>query len=93
MKPSAAKRQEFLVEHRLTLRGTCPTDGSEDVYNCLVLADRTIPVELILDHADVITKSGPLFQEEITRQLAHVLTAEVITHGIHSGVYTTCRCG
>lgn len=89
---NAAKRQEFLVEHRLTLRATCPIDGSEDVYNCVVLADRTIEVEHILAKAQMIAKREPIFQEALTLELAESLNAEVVTHGIHSGVYTTCRC-
>lgn len=83
----------FLVEHRLTLRAECPVDGSEDVYNCIVSADRTIAVELILTTAKAIAQRAPIFQEDLTRELAESLACEVVTHGIHSGVYTTCRCG
>jgi GTP cyclohydrolase I len=81
----------FEVEHRLTIQATCPVDGTADAYNCLVSLDRVVSVEAILLAVELVTFE-PAFQEDITRELASLLSAEVVTHGIHSGVYTTCRC-
>ena len=83
-------RSEFSVEHRITVRSVCPVDGSEDVYNCIVALDRVVPVEEIIAAVEAETRE-PRFQEDITRSLAKRLDGEVVTHGIHSGVYTTCR--
>ena len=88
----AFDESRFLVEHRLTLRATCPIDGSEDVYNCIVSTERTIDVEAILAAAETLTRRRPIYQEDLTRELALSLRAQIVTHGIHSGVYTTCRC-
>lgn len=88
---SAATPSGIEVEHRLTVKATCPVDGTADAYNCVVSLDRTITVEAILEAVDVVT-AEPSFQEDITRDLASMLKAEVVTHGIHSGIYTTCRC-
>jgi hypothetical protein len=62
-----------------------------DAYNCLVTLSHVIPVEDILNAVEMVTNE-PRFQEDITRELASLLSAEVVTHGIHSGVYTSCRC-
>lgn len=78
------------IEHRVTLTAKCPKDGSDDHYNTLITVNRVLPVEDILAAAESLAQE-PIFQEDLTRQLAFGLAAEVTTHGIHSGVYTTCR--
>lgn len=88
---SAASPSQLQVEHRLTIKSVCPVDGTADAYNCLVTLDRVVSVEAILNAIEMVTFE-PAFQEDITRELAGILSAEVVTHGIHSGVYTTCRC-
>ncbi len=80
----------MLTEHRLTIEAKCPKDGTTDTYNTYVRSRVVIPVEDILAAVAQVTKK-PTFQENITKLLAGRLGCEVETHGIHSGVYTTCR--
>lgn len=94
---SESPSRELTTEHRLTVRGICPVSGMADAYNCLIRLHGVVAVETILAVVDEVTQQ-PSFQEDITRNLAHQLGAAtkervgVETHGIHSGVYTTCRC-
>ncbi len=83
----------MLTEHRLTIEAKCPKDGTTDTYNTYVRTTATISVEEILALAKHITEGKCMYQEELTRLLASRLPdlVEVETHGIHSGVYTTCR--
>ncbi len=80
----------MLTEHRLTIEAKCPVDGATDTYNVYVRTTSQIDVELINEAAKELA-AGPIYQEDFTRELGHALSAEVETHGIHSGVYTTCR--
>ncbi len=84
------ERPMMLTEHRFTIEAKCPKDVTTDTYNTYVRSDAVIPVEDIIAAVKVITKE-PIFQEDITSRLARHLGCEVETHGIHSGVYTTCR--
>lgn len=79
------------IHHRVTLRAQCPVNGEDDYYNTVVTLSRVVPVEDILYEAKFLTQA-PIFQEDLTRELAKAIKGEVVTHGIHSGVYTTCRC-
>ncbi len=83
----------MLTEHRLTIEAKCPKDGSTDTYNTYVRTTGLTSVEEIRDVVEDVTSRGPLYQEQLTRDLAVKLidVTEVETHGIHSGVYTTCR--
>ncbi len=82
----------ILTEHRLTIEAKCPKDGSTDTYNTYVRTSAILAVETIIAEAKEIG-SDPIYQEELTRALAERVpgAVEVETHGIHSGVYTTCR--
>ncbi len=82
----------ILTEHRLTIEAKCPVDGTTDTYNTYVRTNSLMSVEEILEAARKVT-SVRIYQEELTRELARELidVVEVETHGIHSGVYTTCR--
>jgi GTP cyclohydrolase I len=79
-----------VTRHELEIRATCPVDGSEDVYECVVETARIVPVETILDEVKIATKH-PLYQEELTRKLADALCTKVTTVGTHSNVRTTCE--
>ena len=83
----------ILTEHRLTIEAKCPVDGTTDTYNTYIRTTSLVGVEEIIAEAKAITAGGPIYQEDLTRNLAERLPAvvEVETHGIHSGVYTTCR--
>ena len=75
------------VTYTLTMQAACPVDGKKDVYQVEVISDRTIPVERILE----LTKDQPEgFQEDLTKNLARLLGARVISTGWHSGVKTVC---
>lgn len=78
------------VQHTLTVVGTCPVDGSRDFYRCVVTTDRIIDVELILGKVGELT-SDPIYQEDLTVELAVALQATVETTGGHSRVSTYCK--
>jgi hypothetical protein len=81
------------VEHMLEVTAVCPADQKPDVYRCVVRACRVIPVEDILAAVKNATEAGPLYQEDLTRELHRALAAEVETVGWHSGVRTRVVCG
>ncbi len=83
----------ILTEHRLTIEAKCPVDTVTDTYNTYVRTTSLMGVEEILAAVAKVTRA-PIYQEDLTRELARELidVVEVETHGIHSGVYTTCRC-
>jgi hypothetical protein len=79
--------------YRLRTWARCPVDDSVDVYDVEIEAE-FLQVERILD---AVAKYGAgedsdegWFQEDLTRDLAHALSAKVTTVGIHSGVETVC---
>lgn len=81
----------MLVKHYLTVCATCPVDEKRDRYETVVECGRVLKVEEILD--TIKTLSGkPIFQEELTLELARILGAKVTTTGYHSGVKTICEC-
>jgi len=77
------------VEYRLQIVAQCPVDSSHDVYDVLVQAERTIPVEQIIHAVNAIAQT-PQMQEELTDALSEALDATVTTTGTHSGVATRC---
>jgi heterodisulfide reductase subunit C len=81
------------VEHELEVVAVCPVDGRPDYYRCTVRATRTVPVEDILAAVKSVTATGPLFQEDLTRELHRLLTCEVETIGWHGRVRTRVVCG
>lgn len=81
------------VEHSLEVTAVCPADKKPDVYACVVRARRVIPVEDIIAAVKTATAGGPLYQEDLTRELHRLLAAEVETTGWHSGVRTRAVCG
>ena len=82
------------VEHRLQVTCTCPVDGTIDIYDLLVEADRTIPVEAILGITAELATGPPRYQEDLTGEIARQLLGTLVTSvGVHSGVETTVVCG
>ena len=80
----------MIIEHRVTIKAKCPVNDEDDYYNTLITVNRVVPVEYIQKAvAGYVEKR--IYQEELTRELGLLLMAEVVTRGIHSGVYTTCR--
>ena len=75
------------IKHELTHFAQCP-HGGEDCYTITVKTDRLLPVEDIL--AALKEMPQPIYQEDLTRQLAERVRARVKTVGLHSGVETTC---
>ncbi len=82
----------MLTEHRLTIEAKCPVDDTTDTYNVYVRTTSLMGIEEIKAVVAGVT-TEPLYQEDLTRNLGEQLidVTEVETHGIHSGVYTTCR--
>lgn len=80
------------VEHHLEITALCPVDGKPDVYQCLVRAERVIPVEDILKAAAELS-GKKLYQEDLTQELHRRIAAVVETNGCHSGVRTRVICG
>ena len=81
----------MLVRHSLTITAACPVDQKPDRYEAVVECTRVVKVEDILSAVQRFT-AAPMFQEELTQELARVLGAKVTTTGFHSGVKTVCEC-
>jgi hypothetical protein len=81
----------LLVRHTLTITAACPVDQKPDHYEAVVESSRIVKVEDILAAVARFTQT-PMFQEELTQELARVLAAKVTTTGYHSGVRTVCEC-
>jgi heterodisulfide reductase subunit C len=79
------------VTHTLQITATCPVDNKLDVYECVVSATRTIPVEDILKAVEAI-RAKPAYQEDICQELHRQLGCEVKLTGYHSGVRTEVVC-
>lgn len=77
------------VEHQFRVHGRCPVDNTMDVYDVTITARTLVKVEDIL--AAVGALKWPLYQEQMTTQLAGVLGCHVRSVGYHSGVKTTCE--
>lgn len=72
----------------MTLVGACPVNGATDVYELVVTASRTIPVEEIIAAAHKAVEE-PIFQEDAALFIAAKLKdVEVRLSGKHSGVKT-----
>ncbi len=76
------------VTHKFIIKSKCPVDGTEDSYRATVTPKKFVMVEEILDVVAEITGT-PIYQEDMTQQLAEMIEGEVTTVGRHSGVVTT----
>lgn len=81
----------MLVKHHLTITASCPIDQKPDHYEAVIECVRVVKVEDILEAVTAL-KNRPVFQEELTQELARALGAKVTTTGYHSGVKTVCEC-
>jgi hypothetical protein len=83
------------AKHRFTLQAKCPVDENvTDVYDVTVITRRTLLVEDIMEAVESLSLERPLYQEELTEQLAEKLDGTIVqTVGMHSKVETTCRSG
>ena len=79
----------MLVTHEVQVYGRCPVDGKSDSYDVTVTTRKLIRVEDIISAIDAI--EWPVFQEEMTQQLADKLGCHVRSIGYHSGIKTTCE--
>jgi hypothetical protein len=79
----------MLVTHEVQVYGRCPVDGKSDSYDVTVTTRKLIKVEDIISAIDAI--EWPVFQEEMTQQLADKLGCHVRSIGYHSGIKTTCE--
>lgn len=77
------------VTHEIEVRGICPVDLSLDVYQVKISSMRIVQVEDIISVVNDL--KWPLYQEEMTQQLAEKLKCSVCSVGYHSGVKTTCE--
>lgn len=81
----------MLVRHYMTVTASCPVDEKPDHYEAIVECARVVKVEDILAAVERL-KGQPIFQEQLTQELARSLGAKVTTTGYHSGVKTICEC-
>jgi hypothetical protein len=79
----------MIVTHKVQVYGRCPVDGKSDSYDVTFTTMKVVKVEDIIAAIDAI--QWPLFQEEMTQQLADTLGCHVRSIGYHSGVKTTCE--
>jgi hypothetical protein len=79
----------MIVTHEIQVYGHCPVDGGGDSYAVTFTTMSLIKVEDIIAVVNAI--KWPVFQEEMTQQLAHKLGCRVRSVGYHSGVKTTCE--
>jgi galactitol-specific phosphotransferase system IIB component len=79
----------MLVTHEVQVYGSCPVDGKTDTYDVTVTTRKVIKVEDIL--AAIHAINWPIFQEEMTQQLADSLGCRIRSIGYHSGIKTTCE--
>lgn len=82
----------MMVTHETTIQAKCPVDEGEDHYVVMFETQRIIKVEDISAAIEALTKS-PVFQEQLTIDLARRLGARVTTVGYHSGFKTTVVAG
>lgn len=74
----------MIVRHTLRVHAVCPVDGSRDEYECSVWFDRVVECEqLVADTAAFASQA--IYQETLTRELANLWQATVLTTGIHAG--------
>ena len=79
----------MLVTHEIQVYGRCPVDGQSDTYDVTVTTRKIIKVEDIIEAINSI--QWPVFQEEMTQQLADRLGCRVRSVGYHSGIKTMCE--
>jgi hypothetical protein len=79
----------MIVTHEIQVYGRCPVDGKSDSYDVTITTMKIIKVEYIIAVVDAI--EWPVFQEEMTQQLADRLGCRVRSIGYHSGIKTTCE--
>ena len=79
----------MIVTHEVQVYGRCPVDGKSDSYDVTIITMRVLKVEDIIAVIDAI--KWPVFQEEMTQQLADQLSCRVRSVGHHSGIKTTCE--
>ena len=77
------------VTHEIEVRGICPVDLSFDVYQVKISSMRIVQVEDIISVVNAL--KWPLYQEEMTQQLAEKLKCSICSVGYHSSVKTTCE--
>ena len=77
------------VTHDVRVYGRCPVDGKSDYYDVTVTTMKVIKVEDIIAVVEAI--KWPVFQEEMTQQLANSLGCSIRSVGYHSGIKTTCE--
>lgn len=77
------------VTHEIKIYGICPVDLSLDVYQLEIETMRILPVEDIISAINSL--KGPLYQEEMTKNLAEKLKCSIRSIGYHSGFKTTCE--
>jgi NADPH-dependent 7-cyano-7-deazaguanine reductase QueF len=77
----------MIVKYNLKIKCKCPVDGFPDVYTAEITSDRAVPVEEILQRVKVF-EDRKMFQEQMTEELARMLSCRVCTVGWHSGVET-----
>lgn len=79
------------VKHKFTVHAKCPVNGDDDYYDCTITVYRTLPVERINEVILELTQE-PIFQEDLTEELAMRLEASVVSEGSHGNVLTRCEC-
>lgn len=72
--------------HKLTIKSKCP-HGGDDLYEATFETKRVILTEMITTAVQCATKS-PVYQESMTKTLAHWLACRVTTVGMHGEVRT-----
>lgn len=75
----------MLATYTLEIECGCPADGLPDRYLCTIQAQRTIPVEVILDRCRPLYNCR-MYQEDIGDRLARELNAYVVLEGLHTGI-------
>jgi hypothetical protein len=79
------------TKHKTVIHSVCPVNGMIDEYGAtFYVKGRVLPVEDIQAAIDELTVT-PIFQEELTLQLARRLQCSVMTVGTHSGFETVCK--
>lgn len=76
-----------MITHSMQITGRCPLECA-DAYEATFRTRRLIPVEVIIAAVKVYT-IAPIFQEQLTQQLADCLQCEVELVGTHSNVRST----
>lgn len=84
----------MLVKHQIEIHSTCPVNGDTDLYQGFVyVRDRVLTCEEVAGVVADLTR-GPVFQEQLTQDMADRLQARVKTVGRHTAgnIRTTVLC-